>query len=122
MVGLIQKHDIIDKTILQSFNFPTLELARELEPKLRLSYLTYEEGFCEIALKNRAKIVSPEYKRVNWETLKLCKKNSIQVIPFTVNEPKDWQRLFDLGITQIITDYPRKLVDYLARDAQLANP
>ena len=39
----------------------------------------------------------------------------LTVLPWTVNDPKDMQRLIDLNVDGIITDYPDRLRNVLGR-------
>jgi glycerophosphoryl diester phosphodiesterase len=38
----------------------------------------------------------------------------IRVVPWTVNQPEQWQRLLTLGVDGITTDYPDQLASFLA--------
>lgn len=113
---LLRKYHLIDRTILQSFDPRTLEVAKKKAPELRLSYLFEDEkDFPARTARLGAKIASPEASLVTQETVKECHQNGIEVHPWTINEPKEWERLIQAGVDGIITDYPRKLVAYLAR-------
>jgi glycerophosphoryl diester phosphodiesterase len=49
---------------------------------------------------------SPDYKLVNKELMAKAKKLNIKVLPWTVNSLEEMQKLVDLGVAGIITDYP----------------
>ena len=38
----------------------------------------------------------------------------LAVMPWTVNHPRDWSRLIEMGVRWIVTDDPAQLVRYLA--------
>jgi glycerophosphoryl diester phosphodiesterase len=40
-------------------------------------------------------------------------KEGIKVVPWTVNEEKDWEMVIEFGVDGIITDDPRALISYL---------
>jgi glycerophosphoryl diester phosphodiesterase len=117
VVELLRKYNGVDKAILQSFDFRTLEAAKKIEPKLRLSCLFEENAnpkeICALTQKTGATIVSPYYKLLNKENVAECHEKKIQVVPWTINESSDWDTLVALGVDAIITDSPRKLVQYL---------
>ena len=55
--------------------------------------------------------------RVLWQrgasTVRQVHEEGVRVIPWTVNEVQDWQRLIDWGVDGITTDYPDRLAEYL---------
>jgi glycerophosphoryl diester phosphodiesterase len=53
-------------------------------------------------------VYSPWYKLVTPELVKKAHKRGIRVIPWTVNEPEDMQRLIEMGVDGLITDYPNR--------------
>jgi glycerophosphoryl diester phosphodiesterase len=36
-------------------------------------------------------------------------------LPWTANDEAEWTRLIGIGVRSIITDYPRKLKEFLAK-------
>lgn len=115
VVGLLRQYGAVEKTILQSFDFRTLQSAKKLEYGLRLSCLFDDErGFCEPTAAIGAHIASPKLTLVTASEVEQCHLKKIQVVPWTANEPGEWQELLSKGVDGIITDYPRKLVTYLS--------
>ena len=51
-------------------------------------------------------IYSPAYVLVTEELIKKCHAQNIQVVPWTVNNKKEIERLKALGTDGIISDYP----------------
>ena len=51
-------------------------------------------------------IYSPYYKLCTPELTQSLHQQNIQLIPWTVNDPKEMQQLIDMGVDGIITDYP----------------
>jgi glycerophosphoryl diester phosphodiesterase len=51
-------------------------------------------------------IYSPDYSLVNEELIKKCHAQNIKVIPWTVNDKKEIERLKQIGVNGLITDYP----------------
>jgi glycerophosphoryl diester phosphodiesterase len=49
------------------------------------------------------------------EKVKAAQAAGLQVVPWTVNDPAEWQRLIEAGVDAIITDDPAGLVAYLKR-------
>jgi glycerophosphoryl diester phosphodiesterase len=115
VIDTLKHHGAVDKAILQSFDFRTLAAAKKIDPKLRLSALfETEKDFCAATAKAGAQFASPEWTLVTPEQVAQCHSLGIQVAPWTANTVDQWRRLLECGVDAIITDYPRKLVGYLA--------
>jgi glycerophosphoryl diester phosphodiesterase len=113
----VRKHGLVDRTILQSFDFRTLQAMKKLEPRIRLSAL-YEgqpRNFVDIAKEAGAGIVSPQFSLVTRQQVDAAHKAGLQVIPWTANRPADWDKLIDAGVDAIITDDPSELISYLKK-------
>jgi len=112
----VHKHRLEKRVILQSFDFRTLVAARKLAPAIRRSALTEfdQRDFTEIAREGgEAQIVSPNYKLVTREKVQAAHKAGLQVVPWTVNTPADWDKMIDAGVDAIISDDPAALIAYL---------
>lgn len=57
---------------------------------------------------------SPYFRNVTEESLAQAKAAKVRVIPWTVNERADMERLITMGVDGIITDYPDRLRRVLA--------
>ncbi len=118
MLDTIRKHKLESRVIVQSFDFRTLHAMRRLAPDIRLSAL-YEgtpRSFVEIAREaGPAQIISPDFHLVTKEQVKSAHGAGLQVVPWTVNEPDDWDRLIDAGVDAIISDNPAALLAYLRK-------
>jgi glycerophosphoryl diester phosphodiesterase len=47
------------------------------------------------------------------EEVQFFQNKGFRVIPWTANKPEQWEKLLDIGVDGIITDYPRALKQYL---------
>lgn len=108
VLDAIRKHKLERRVILQSFDFRTLHEMKRLAPEIELSALYSGEpkDFVAIAKEAGAKIVSPEHHLVTPEQVKAAHTAGLQVIPWTANDPADWDRLIAAGVDAIITDDP----------------
>ncbi|MBY0372332.1 glycerophosphodiester phosphodiesterase [bacterium] len=114
ILEVFRKHGAVEKTILQSFDFRTLRIAKKLEPKLRLSCLfENERNFCELTAAEGAQWASPYLGLVNAHEVGKCHGLGIQVVPWTANNPAEWRPLLESGVDAIISDYPRELLGFL---------
>ena len=116
VLELVKKHGLGDRTLLQSFDFEPLKIAREAEPSLRLSCLfDVRTDYVKEALEVGANVIGPHFSFVTPKVVRSARDAGLQVIPWTVNEPKDWITLLAMGVDGLITDYPRELAHFLDR-------
>jgi glycerophosphoryl diester phosphodiesterase len=99
-----------------SFDFRVLKIMRKLAPEILLSALT-ETGaasFSETAKRaGNAEIVAPQFHLVNVENVAAAHAAGLQVVPWTVNAPRDWDVMIAAGVDGIITDDPAPLISHL---------
>ncbi len=115
VLGAIRRHRLERRVIVQSFDFRTLHAMRRLAPDIRLAALWSAEArdFVSIAREAQAEIVSPQYRLVTPEQVRAAHRAGLQVIPWTVNDAADWDRLIGAGVDGIITDDPAALIAHL---------
>ena len=112
----VRKHHLEKRVMLQSFDFRTLVAARKMAPEIRRSALTEfdKRDFVAIAPDaGQAQIISPNYSLVTKEKVQAAHKAGLQVVPWTVNTPADWDKMIDAGVDAIISDDPAALIAYL---------
>lgn len=115
VIELLRKYHAVDRTILQSFDFRTLEAAKAIEPKLLLSCLfdDKEKDIVDRTVKVGAQVISPHFNLVTAEVMIQARAKNLQVVPWTLNTEVEWKKAVDLGVNAIISDYPRKLIQFL---------
>ena len=114
----LKKHDVVARTVVQSFDFRSLGEIRKILPKVKIALLVWEQKWPEIdkAITDyKADIVSPPFAWLDENIVKEIHAKKLQVIPWTVNEEKDWQNMIKLGVDGIITDRPRDLITFLKK-------
>ncbi len=115
VLAVIRQHHLESRVILQSFDFRTLHEMKKQAPEIKLSAL-YEgpaKSFVEIGAEAGADMVSPFYKLVTPELVEAAHRAGLQVVPWTANEPADWDRLIAAKVDAIISDNPARLIAYL---------
>ncbi len=116
VLAKVRQYKLEKRVILQSFDFRTLVAMRKLAPEIRLSALTEIDprAFTTIAKEaGHAEIVSPYYKLVTADKVAAAHGAGIQVVPWTVNDPAEWDRLIDARVDAIISDDPAALIAHL---------
>lgn len=96
--------------VLQSFDFNVLRYWHGVWPNIRLSALVDNEppSFVLKELGFIPAIYSSSYKQLDGARIAFSKSNGMQVIPWTVNLREDIQKMIDLGVDGLITDYPNR--------------
>lgn len=117
LADAIQKHRLVDRVIVQSFDFRTLHAMKKILPQVRLSAL-YENGskdFVSIGKEGGATIVSPHFSLVTPEKVAAAHGAGLQVVPWTANTPEQWDKLIAAKVDAIISDDPAALIAHLKK-------
>lgn len=133
VVAEIQASGMADRTSLQSFDWSSLNLTKEIAPALTLVALSsgdtwmgvgqpgaspnlggididdYDGSLAKAAAAQGYDVMSPTFRSVTPQMIAEAHDLGLPVIPWTVNTAADMERLMDLGVDGIITDYPTRL-------------
>ena len=115
VVSAVRKRGLAKRTVIQSFDFRTLQAVRKLAPEIRTSALdsSGRADFVALAREAQAQIISPEKKLVTAARVRAAHAAGLLVIPWTANTAEDWDRLITAGVDGIITDDPAGLIEHL---------
>jgi glycerophosphoryl diester phosphodiesterase len=116
VVEVLQAGGLIGRTVVRSFDHRCVRILRRLEPGLTGAVLiagTAPVEPAELACRADAQIYCPEAAFLDEVQVRQCKAAGVRVLPWTVNQPEDWQRLLDWGLDGITTDYPDRLGEML---------
>ncbi|MBL8175655.1 MAG: glycerophosphodiester phosphodiesterase [Bryobacterales bacterium] len=115
LAAAIEKHQLVSRVMVQSFDFRTLEAMKRLLPKVRLSALfgNKEKDYVSAGMKTGAAIVSPHYTLITPGNVAAARRAGMQVVPWTANTAADWDRLIAAKVDAIITDDPAALIAHL---------
>ncbi|HZZ79936.1 MAG TPA: glycerophosphodiester phosphodiesterase family protein [Gemmataceae bacterium] len=120
IVETILKAGVVERTRVRSFDHRAVLAAKKLEPRLTTGLLIHNTLPVDIAAlleQARADIYCPDFHFLDARAVQQVIDAGKRVIPYTVNEPSDWQRLIAWGVHGICTDYPDRLVKWLAESA-----
>jgi glycerophosphoryl diester phosphodiesterase len=111
LMKVLQKKNMVDKVIIQSFDKRTIQLVHEQFPGVKTSYLIGGKEMESIPkiindLGFVPDIISPEFNLVDKNLIVECHKKGIQVVAWTVNSREKIKELVQMGIDGIISDYP----------------
>ena len=103
--------DLLNNVSIQSFDLRILREVRKTALPVRLGLITDKtaDPAKEMdALGFPVDIYSPSYELVTPELISWCHFRQIAVIPWTINDVSEMQKLVDMGVDGIISDYPNK--------------
>jgi glycerophosphoryl diester phosphodiesterase len=130
LLRVVRDAGMTRRVAIQSFDWRTLRLVQQLEPAIPTVYLTVQtansdnlqSGDWTAGLKfadfgSAPKMVkasggavwSPNGDAVTEVLVKDAQALGLKVIPWTINNPADMERLIGWGVDGIITDYPDRL-------------
>jgi len=111
LMEVIAQKQITGRVTVQSFDSRTLQYLHKKSPSVRTAFLI--EDFDKNSLDENLKelgyfpeVYSPHYTLVTNSLITECHSKGIKVIPWTVNEKTEIDRLRALHVDGIITDYP----------------
>lgn len=112
LIGEIRKAGMESRTSIQSFDWRTLKVVEREAPAIATVYLTgrRREGSQPQAVQAAGgRIWSPNYLEMDSASVVEARALDLRVIPWTVNEPAAVERVLDLGLDGVITDFPDRV-------------
>jgi glycerophosphoryl diester phosphodiesterase len=111
LINVINSEAIMNRVIIQSFDFRTLQLIQRKYPRFKIAALVeeYDKRPFEEQMKRLGflpAVYSPAYSLITPEVIKECHSRNIKVIPWTVNDKENIRRLKEMGVDGIISDFP----------------
>jgi len=111
LMDVVNRKGIGERTIIQSFDERTLAIVHRDHANIRTAFLV--EGSRKGTIQEQLEqltftpdIYSPEFRLVTQDMVRFCHGKGIKVIPWTVNDLTMINKLRELGVDGIITDYP----------------
>jgi glycerophosphoryl diester phosphodiesterase len=102
---------ILDRVYIQSFDVRTLQVFKKLNEEIPLVLLIENTQSLRDNLEKLGftpSVYSPYYQLVSPELIKEAHEFGMKIIPWTVNEIIDMEKLKKMGVDGLITDYPNR--------------
>jgi glycerophosphoryl diester phosphodiesterase len=137
VVEVVRRHGVAPRVTLQSFDWRTLRAAQRIAPEVPTVALTAQTADFDNLADGQwtagltlaehggsvprlvqavgARTWSPFHGNLSEAALKEAKTLGLAVVPWTVNDPADIERLLDWGVDGIISDYPDRVRAAMAR-------
>ncbi len=104
--------NLFERCIIQSFDTRILQELHKQHPQLKLSFLVENNNGLSTNLNKLGFLPNyycPEYPLFNAELIAELQKLNITPMTWTVNHLNDYKQLVQLGLRNIITDYPDRI-------------
>ncbi|MEM7226407.1 MAG: glycerophosphodiester phosphodiesterase [Pseudomonadota bacterium] len=134
VAALLQETGAAERATIQSFHWDALQEVQEIAPEIPTVYLTAQRDWLDNVSPPSAwsagfdlsqhggsvprmvkaaggAVWSPYHKDLTQETLQEAQALGLRVIPWTVNEVADRDRLVAWGVDGLITDFPSRFCD-----------
>jgi glycerophosphoryl diester phosphodiesterase len=113
VIRALQRKGVLARSTIQSFDIRPLKYIRAKYPQVQVSLLvdnnqTPEQNLA--ALGFAPNVYSPRYQLVDARLMRLAREKKIRIIPWTVNEPADIEKMMALGVDGMISDYPNRVL------------
>ncbi|MGB0896535.1 MAG: glycerophosphodiester phosphodiesterase family protein [Flavobacteriaceae bacterium] len=108
----LQEFSLGTRVVLKSFDVAVLNEIKCQKPNQRISLLVNKDELIDAKLKQleyRPEILGPYFKLLDCANVKKYQALGYELLPWTVNDSSDMNRLLSYGVDGIITDYPNKL-------------
>ncbi len=136
VLAQVDAYGLRPRVTFQSFDWRPLQVAQELAPDVATAYLSAQRprfdtisdgawtasyllvrhGSVPAMVKAAGgRLWSPNFNDLTAALVKEAQQHGLKVIPWTVNEPRDMERLIGWGVDGLITDYPDRLREVMAR-------
>jgi len=130
LLKVIREAGVEDRVMIQSFDWRTLQVVKSAAPKIRTVYLTTQTprgsnldspvataGFTlaqhgsvpGMVKAAGGHVWSPNFPALTADLVKQGQAMGLKVIPWTVNEEADIDRVLGMGVDGIISDYPDRV-------------
>ena len=112
VVELIRAHEMVDQTIVISFDHPTVARVKSLAPEIAAGALWNCRPVDPVAVARAAgaDAIMPQWPYCDAETVERAHAAGLSVNPWTANEPEVVEHLIGLGVDSICSNYPDVVV------------
>lgn len=100
-----------DNILISSFKWDELKEMRKLNKDIKIAVLTEEDplGAIAVAKELGAVAINPNFETLTAENVAKIHSEGFKIYTWTVNEPKDIERMKNFGVDGIITNYPERV-------------
>ena len=116
ILALVAEFDLMDRTIVQSFDADVVRKARQVAPEVRRALLLFrfDTETVETARELGVTFCNPSVQDVltGRETVAALASAGVGVMPWTANDMTAWSTVADTGVAGLITDFTGELTGW----------
>lgn len=114
---LMRYYDALTTSMVSSFEWKALETVRAIDPEIRVGLLAEKnrDTLIDAASTMRAYAVNPRFDMVDAAFCEKARARGLKVLVWTVDAAEAMRILIAAGVDGIMTNYPARLRDVLAR-------
>jgi glycerophosphoryl diester phosphodiesterase len=135
LIALVREEKLESRVTIQSFDWRTLQVVQREAPQIATAYLTAQQSWQDniragdksspwtaglhvsayggslprLVKAAGGAVWSPYYGEVTREVVQEAQRLGLKVVVWTVNDPRDIERMIDYGVDGVISDYPDRL-------------
>jgi glycerophosphoryl diester phosphodiesterase len=116
VMDVLKSKSITKRVTIQSFDVRPLQVLKAGYAKQKLSYLIANKQSLSDNLKTLGftpDTISPYYTMIDEPFVTAAHQLKVKVLPWTVNDESSFQKMIDLHVDGIITDYPNLLINFV---------
>lgn len=116
VVQAIRDAGMVERTRVRSFDHRCVRAVGELEPGVERAILIADTAPVspgDLIRQAGAHIYCPEFESLDQLQVQQIHDAGFKVLPWSVNDPEDWQTLLDWEVDGITTDFPDRLGEFL---------
>jgi glycerophosphoryl diester phosphodiesterase len=111
ILEIVRAYGLTERVIIQSFDHRSLRTIREIDSAIRLAALTTRgEAKLQVYAGYQFDIWSPNKNDLTPELIAQAHEEGLVVLPWTVNDATEMQKLLAWGVDGIISDFPDLLL------------
>lgn len=113
VVETIRREQFEQECIVTSFGFEVADEIKRLAPELSVGYIFGPREYREEVFSSNVEVLSTHHSLVDAAFVQKARAAGKEVHVWTVNEKPLMNKLLDLGVDAIITNYPDRLAEVL---------
>ena len=119
---IVQETGALRRVTVVSFDFDDLRTAKATAPALACGLITSgpedegvagERALVSSALECGANFISCAHGNITPTLLRECQLMGLTLMAWTMDEPEDLQRMIDLGVGAVVSNYPDRALELL---------
>jgi glycerophosphoryl diester phosphodiesterase len=116
VIDAVRAAGVVGRTIVRSFDHRSVRAVRRLLPEVRTAVLV--EGTAPVAPAQLARdadaaFYGPDYRFLDEAQVRQLQAAGVRVVPWTVNDVADLERLLAWGVDGVTTDFPDRFAAVL---------